>query len=282
MTSIYAEFGGSPNAVVASGELSDHEKAMIDMPVAVRDGDDLIQMDKLSDDEDGEQEVDTEGESEEEEVETEGEQDVDTEVDHDAISVDTAGEDFKNYMVEQESIISEAIAKGLPANIKEILQSEYEKGDGFSESTYEALAKVGYSKTFVDSYVRGQDALAERFVNSIYSFAGGKKEFERTASFLGTHNKDLAEAFNDAVTRTDVKAIKAIINTAKAQMTSMFGSKPSRDVTLRAKPVVSSQKSVVEPFASSADMVKAMSDPKYQRDPSYRAEVEKRVGASRW
>ena len=282
MTSIYAEFGGSADAVVASGELTDHEKAMIDLPVSVRDGDDLIQMDKLSDDEDGEQEVDTEGESEEEEVETEGEQDVDTEVDHDAISVDTAGEDFKNYMVEQESLISEAIAKGLPANIKEILQSEYEKGDGFSESTYEALAKVGYSKTFVDSYVRGQDALAERFVNSIYSFAGGKKEFERTASFLGTHNKDLAEAFNDAVTRTDVKAIKAIINTTKAQMTSMFGSKPSRDVTLRAKPVVSSQKSVVEPFASSADMVKAMSDPKYQRDPSYRAEVEKRVGASRW
>lgn len=290
MTSIYAEFGGSADAVVASGELTDHEKAMIDLPVSVRDGDDLIQMDKLSDDEDGEQEVDTEGEqevdtegeSEEEEVETEGEQDVDTEVDPDAISVDTAGEDFKNYMVEQESLISEAIAKGLPANIKEILQSEYEKGDGFSESTYEALAKVGYSKTFVDSYVRGQDALAERFVNSIYSFAGGKKEFERTASFLGTHNKDLAEAFNDAVTRTDVKAIKAIINTTKAQMTSMFGSKPARDVTLRAKPVVSSQKSVVEPFASSADMVKAMSDPKYQRDPSYRAEVEKRVGASRW
>jgi len=289
MTSIYAEFGGSPNAVVASGELSDHEKAMIDMPVSVRDGDDLIQMDKPVDDD--EPEVETEGEQEDittegeaEEVETEGddEPEVETEVDPDAVSVDSAGEDFKNYMAEQESLISEAIAKGLPSNIKEILQSEYEKGEGFSESTYEALAKVGYSKTFVDSYVRGQDALAERFVNSIYSFAGGKKEFERTASFLGTHNKELAESFNDAVIRTDVKAIKAIINTTKAQMSAMFGTKPTRDVTLRAKPVVAAKKSTVEPFASSADMVKAMSDPKYQRDSAYRAEVEKRVGASRW
>lgn len=288
MSSIYAEFGGNPNAVVASGELTEHEKAMVGLPVSVRDGDDLIQMDAPT-----EEEEDTDVEAEAGGTEPEVEQEVDTDaeepsdvpedkVDPNATTVDKAGEDFQSYMQEQESLISEAIAKGLPSNIKDILEAEYQKGEGFSESTYAELAKVGYSKTFVDSYVRGQDALAERFVESIYNFAGGKASFERTASFMGTHNKELAEAFNDAIQRTDVKAIKAIINTTKSQMVSMFGSKPQRDVTVKAKPVVSTQKPSVEPFASSADMIKAMSDRKYQTDASYRAEVEKRVGASRF
>lgn len=287
MTDIYAEFGGSADAIVGGGsELTDHEKAMINMPVSVRDGDDLIQMDSPQDETVEEEEVE-ESESTEQQEEEGGEQqeeetEEESEVDPDVVDVDTAGADFQKYMQEQDSLIEDAIAKGLPSNIKEILQSEYEKGEGFSEQTYASLEKAGYSKAFVDSYVRGQDALAERFVNSIYNFAGGKKEFERTASFLGTHNKDLAEAFNDAVSRTDVKAIKAILNTTKAQMVSMFGTKPSRDVTTRAKPVVAAPTPTVQPFANSTEMVKAMSDKRYQTDTAYRMEVEKRVGASRF
>lgn len=285
MTDIYAEFGGSADAIIGGGsELTDHEKAMLNMPVSVRDGDDLIQMDapqeeteEVEEPEGTEQEEEGEEQQEEETVEEE-----ESEVDPDVVDVDTAGADFQKYMREQESLIEDAIAKGLPSNIEEILRSEYEKGEGFSEQTYASLEKAGYSKAFVDSYVRGQDALAERFVNSIYNFAGGKKEFERTASFLGTHNKDLAEAFNDAVMRTDVKAIKAILNTTKAQMVSMFGTKPARDVTTRAKPVVAAPAPTVQPFANSTEMVKAMSDKRYQTDTAYRLEVEKRVGASRF
>jgi len=280
VTDIYKEFGGSTDAVVGSGEdsLTDHEKAMLQLPVSVRDGDDLIQIEPQEEEEELVEEP-------KEEVVPEEEEELPAttpEVDPDIVDVDTAGTDFKNYMSEQNALVEEAIAKGLPPNIKEILQSEYEKGEGFSEKTYEALAKVGYSKTFVDSYVRGQDALAERFVNSLYNFVGGKKEFERTASFMGTHNKELAEAFNEAVERTDVKAIKAILNTTKAQMTSMFGVKPARDVTTRAKPVVAAPSPSVQPFANSSEMVKAMSDKRYQTDQAYRIEVEKRVGASRF
>ena len=280
MTDIYAEFGGSADAIVGGGsELTDHEKAMINMPVSVRDGDDLIQMDAPKE---GTEEAEESEGTEQEESEEEQQEEEEPEVDPDIVDVDTAGADFQKYMQEQDSLIEDAIAKGLPSNIKEILQSEYEKGEGFSEQTYASLEKAGYSKAFVDSYVRGQDALAERFVNSIYNFAGGKKEFERTASFLGTHNKDLADAFNDAVSRTDVKAIKAILNTTKAQMVSMFGTKPSRDVATRAKPVVAAPTPTVQPFANSTEMVKAMSDKRYQTDTAYRMEVEKRVGASRF
>lgn len=280
MTDIYAEFGGSADAIVGGGsELTDHEKAMINMPVSVRDGDDLIQMDAPKE---GTEEAEESEGTEQEESEEEQQEEEEPEVDPDIVDVDTAGADFQKYMQEQDSLIEDAIAKGLPSNIKEILQSEYEKGEGFSEQTYASLEKAGYSKAFVDSYVRGQDALAERFVNSIYNFAGGKKEFERTASFLGTHNKDLADAFNDAVSRTDVKAIKAILNTTKAQMVSMYGTKPSRDVATRAKPVVAAPTPTVQPFANSTEMVKAMSDKRYQTDTAYRMEVEKRVGASRF
>lgn len=285
MTDIYAEFGGSANAIVGGGsELTDHEKAMVNMPVSVRDGDDLIQMDAPQEETvEEEDEVDeSESTEQEEEGEEQQQEEEESEVDTDVVDVDTAGADFQKYMHEQNSLIEDAIAKGLPSNIKEILQSEYEKGEGFSEQTYASLEKAGYSKAFVDSYVRGQDALAERFVNSIYNFAGGKKEFERTASFLGTHNKELAEAFNDAVSRTDVKAIKAILNTTKSQMVSMFGTKPARDVTTRAKPVVAAPAHTVQPFANSTEMVKAMSDKRYQTDTAYRMEVEKRVGASRF
>ena len=285
MSDVYAEFGVSNASVISSGELTDHEKAMIDMPVSVRDGDDLIQASQEQ-----EPEVDTSHEQEEpkqaeEELEDEepkqAEEELEDEEPKGDADVQTAADDFQKYVAEQDALLAEGIAKGLPENIKETLQAEYEAGEGFSEKSYKELEKAGYSRTFVDSYMRGQEALAERFVQSIYDFSGGKAQFEHVASFMGTHNKDLADTFNDAVARSDGKAIKAIINTAKAQMEAMFGTKPKRDVTLRAKPVVNTKPaSTVKPFSNSAEMVAAMSDKRYQSDATYRAEVEKRVAIS--
>lgn len=295
MSDVYAEFGVNSNSVIAgSGELTDHEKAMIDMPVSVRDGDDLIQMETeqeqeenpLEDEqqqEDSQEDKESNDSEEEEGEESQEETDEEKEPSEESqVDILKAGDEFRQYVAEQEALLEEGIAKGLPADIRDTLKAEYEAGS-LSEKSYAELEKAGYSKTFVDSYIRGQEALAERFVQSIYEFSGGKAQFEHVASFMGTHNKDLADTFNDAVTRSDAKAIKAILNTAKAQMTSMFGTKPTRDVTLKAKPVVSTKPvSKFNPFESTSEMVKAMSDKRYQSDAAYRNEVEQRVAISKF
>lgn len=74
----------------------------------------------------------------------------------------------------------------------------------------------------------------------------------------------------------DLATIKAIINLAGESYTKKFGKPANRSVTKRATPVkpVARQK---EGFTNQAEMIKAMSDPRYRSDAAYRQMVEQKV-----
>ena len=58
------------------------------------------------------------------------------------------------------------------------LTTEYEEKGALSEDTYKKLADAGYPKAVVDTYIRGIEAANEAFVNSVYTVAGGKDEYD--------------------------------------------------------------------------------------------------------
>ncbi len=280
-------------AIVTDGQVEAHEQAMLEQPVSVRDGDDLIQftpaeeVDTGADDESRiEVNVNTDGEGDETTTE-EGSEDgaeVEPEVDYskaDTSSIDEVGKALIEAESGQKELIQEAVEKGLDPALMAVMEDEISKSGKLSAASYEALSKVGYSKTFVDAFIAGQEAVAQKFVNAIHGFAGGAENYSKLTTFIGANHPELAEAFNAAIERSDVTTIKAILSTGKELHRKTFGKTPARNVANMAKPAATAEvKPEVKGFDSRAEMVKAMSDPRYAKDAKYRREVELRVFAS--
>lgn len=283
MSDIYAEFGVN-NAVISSDNIEEHEQAMLAKPIEVRDGDDRIEA--VESDESTVDE--TEGEAQEVELSESDESDESGETEGEAAPFQPVGEPSEELVQSSERIaehegaftdmVDTAIERGLSAESVARIQQEYAE-DGLTEKSYQELAAAGYSKNFVDSYLRGQEALVEQYVAGVIAFAGGQQNFDALYTHLQTNSPDSAEALVAAMENRDLKTVKAIINLAAGSRSKTFGKPAARSVTKRGIPAAAvAVKS--EGFTSSAQMIKAMSDPRYATDAEYRRSVEQKVAAS--
>lgn len=288
--SVYAEFGVSPNAITGSVEaLNEHQKSMLEQDVAVRDGDDAITFKQL--------EAENEEATEEDENVDEAEGD-DTEGNDD--ESDTEGDDQEfvelgetpkeltesvTALNENEAafddMVSAAVEAGkVTADDITAIKAEYASKGELSEASYAKLAEAGYTKRFVDSFVRGQEALAEQYAAGVVRYAGGAEQFNRILSHLESNDPSTREALEAAIVRKDIATTKALLNLAGKTLGKAVGVKPQRTITTQAKPVVAPKTPQTEAFSSKADMIKAMSDPRYLRDAKYTMEVRAKVAAS--
>lgn len=279
--------------------ISDADAAMLEKPVSVRDGDDLIEL-KLpkADDETGTEE----GEGTDVEVDTQSEDDSEDETsteegegtDEESEEVELELPEYQkvdpkdmneaaNLMREAEQgqadLSAKAVEAGLPEDALETIKAEYAKDGKLSDASYAELAKAGFSKSFIESYMAGQEAVAERFVNSIMAHVGGKENFTKIAEHMAKNSPEAAQAFDAAVERNDVATIRALLDAAVGQVRQSPASKaPKRNLAAAAKPANSAPAvNKVEGFTSRQEMVKAMSDVRYQKDANYRREVELKV-----
>lgn len=288
--SVYAEFGVSSNAITGSVEdLNEHQKSMLEQDVAVRDGDDAITFKQL--------EAENEEATEEDENVDEAEGD-DTEGNDD--ESDTEGDDQEfvelgetpkeltesvTALNENEAafddMVSAAVEAGkVTADDIAAIKAEYASKGELSEASYAKLAEAGYTKRFVDSFVRGQEALAEQYAAGVVRYAGGAEQFNRILSHLESNDPSTREALEAAIVRKDIATTKALLNLAGKTLGKAVGVKPQRTITTQAKPVVAPKAPQTEAFSSKADMIKAMSDPRYLRDAKYTMEVRAKVAAS--
>ena len=292
---VYASFGVS-SAVMSGSNQEEHEQNMLALDVAARDGDDAI---LLHDDEP--QEVDLYGNPDKFAVEDDGFVQVrigeegSTEDDFESDAGDgTEGqaeefaplgdvpaeltettEQLSQHAEGFQEIVNQAFERGVSKEAILRIQAEYE-GDGISEQSYKELAEAGYSKAFVDSYIKGQEALVDAYVNQVVAFAGGQERFSALHAHLQSNNPDAAASLENALENRDVGTLKAIINLASQSFNSKFGKPAARSVTKRAtpaKPVVAQRKG----FESRDAMIKAMSDSRYRHDSNYRRQVEQMV-----
>lgn len=285
--SVYAEFGVSPNAITGSVEdLNEHQQSMLEKDVAVRDGDDSITFKQLE----AEQEEATE---EEQEVETDEEEEVEETEDSEGQDQEFVelGETPKELtesvtaLDENEAafddMVSAAVEAGkVTADDITAIKAEYASKGELSEASYAKLAEAGYTKRFIDSFVRGQEALAEQYAAGVVRYAGGTEQFNRILSHLEANDPSTKEALESAIIRKDLPTAKALLNLAGRNLGKTRGVAPQRTLTTQGKPAVSAPKAQTEGFSSKADMVKAMSDPRYLRDSAYTQEVRSKVAAS--
>lgn len=160
-------------------------------------------------------------------------------------------------------------AKGV--DFKEAIK-EYEQSGNISDRTIANLVSAGYPKEVIESFLESRKVLEERFTNAVYEAAGGAEEYMQLTSWAQSNlPESTIKAFNKAVDSNDLDMISLMISGIQSKMVAARGTRnPS---------IIGSSQSQGESrgFASKADMIKAMSDPRYNRDAAYTRSVEQKM-----
>lgn len=300
---VYASFGVN-SAVLTGSTPEEHQENMLALDVAARDGDDAIELNTNSDgpygsdvdlfgepeegrmqvrisadgsdEQDGEEEQQGDEESQPEEVADDGEPEEFKPIGETPADINEASQQLEEHEAGFNDMAATAIERGLSQDAVTRIQQEYQNEDRLSEESYRELAEAGYSKAFVDAYIRGQEALVNQYVEKVMDFVGGRERFQQVYGHMKTNNPEGAEALIKAFESRDVATMKTILNLAGQSRDKTFGKKAERSIAKRATPAKPVARKA-EGFESQAEMIKAMSDPRYRTDSKYRREVEQKV-----
>jgi len=186
--------------------------------------------------------------------------------------------EFHNKNREEEKSQVKLDTSAVQTRVGDALNSasaEYAERGDLTEASYAALEKNGISRELVKTYVDGYKASQEANTNAIMNEVGGKDNYAAMTEWAsGSLTDSELATFNRVVESNDADTAKMAIKGLYARFLSDGGS----PVKLMQGQVAGAG---ITPFNSNAQMVDAMKDPRYAKDPAYRAQVEKRVGISR-
>jgi len=189
---------------------------------------------------------------------------------------------------EQESeTVDEEPTTDFSANAEVIsaANDEYFKNDGkISEETMDKFSQMS-SRDLVEAYMEVQktmpkgdaqttDDLTTATVNEIKNFAGGDAAYNNMVTWAADNlDPNSRAAFDDVVNRGNVDAIKLAVSGLKSQYENAMGYEGKMYSGKAAK-------ANADVFRSQAELVAAMGDPRYSRDPAYRQDILEKLDRS--
>ena len=163
----------------------------------------------------------------------------------------------------------------------EALNDEYDENGSLSEESLSALKEMS-SEELVDAYFQMQDRLgsepqaaelSDADVSAIQQSVGGADNYNALVSWAAENfDQSEIEAFDGVVESGNVGAINLALQALYYRYTEAEGMEGQLLQGKAAAPV--------NGFRSQAEVVRAMQDPRYDRDPAYRAEVMQKLEQS--
>lgn len=158
--------------------------------------------------------------------------------------------------------------------IKEASDSFYENGQ-LSEENFKALEDSGIPREFVEAYVRGQEATLEAETAAITNTIGGQENYEAMSEWAANNLPESeVSSYNEIVESGSTEAAKMAVRGMYARYVNENGGSA---VNIKKG---NTSGAAIQPFNSNAQVVEAMNDRRYEMDPAYRAEVERRISVS--
>ena len=151
-----------------------------------------------------------------------------------------------------------------------VFQQEYNETGQLSEDAYLALQEAGIEPQMVDTWIAGQEAIADQQIDSIYNMVGGEQVYNQMLEWAGDNLQPWEmDAFNDQIESLDANSMFAV----QGLMARMQNDEGSPPMLYQGEP---SQYSAPK-YDSLAQLTSAMSDPRYASDPAFRREVTNRL-----
>ena len=155
------------------------------------------------------------------------------------------------------------------------LSKEYvENGGKLTDATVAALREKGIPKDAIDNYVAGVQAASKEIVAEITKTAGSAEKVKSIYDWAAANlSKEEIEGYNTIMDAGNKVASKMAFEGLLGRYTAAVGKDgtPISGASGQGKPAV-------EPFASNAQVIAAMSDPRYKNgDAAYIKSVEARM-----
>ena len=176
----------------------------------------------------------------------------------------------------------EEVAEGV--DLITTASEEYFENDGaISEETMQRFTEMS-SSDLVEAYMAIRDRnpdvdggvatdLTDAEMNQVYNSAGGEAEYGRLTSWAAQNlSEQKLNAFNDMIDRGNSTAIQIAVAGLRAEYEAQEGYE-GRMLTGKSAPAA-------DGFRSQAEVVQAMSDPRYDRDEAYRQDVYNKLERS--
>ena len=169
----------------------------------------------------------------------------------------------------------EEVAEGVDL-ITTASEEYYENEGAISEETMQRFTEMS-SSDLVEAYMAIRDRnpdvdggvatdLTDAEMNQVYNSAGGEAEYGRLTSWAAQNlSETKLDAFNDMIDRGNSTAIQIAVAGLRAEYEAQEGYE-GRMLTGKSAPTA-------DGFRSQAEVVQAMSDPRYDRDEAYRQDV---------
>ena len=171
------------------------------------------------------------------------------------------------------------------ALVNEAAAEYWDNDQALSEDTIAKLGEMSGSD-LLSAYLQAQQAnpvdqapetvkdLTAQDITEVKSAAGGEKEYGELVQWAADNlDKSDVSAFDELISSGNVGAIKLAVNGLKAQYESVNG---YEGTMLTGKPPTTSK----EVFRSQAEVVAAMSDDRYDKDPAYRQDLIEKLDRS--
>ena len=151
---------------------------------------------------------------------------------------------------------------------------EFAKQGVLSENSYKELSQRGMTEDVVDTWLTGEQALADETVNLAHDAVGGEEEYNSLMEWSANslEEKEI-DAFNRAIETPNTDDVVFAIKSLNARRQMEEGQSP----TLLQGDTGGTG---VDSFRSVAQLTKAMNDPRYSNDPAYRDEVTAKLSQS--
>ena len=177
---------------------------------------------------------------------------------------------LEDEVTQNASEVSELLdSKGLDFSV---FQEEYMGTGELSPEAYQALEEAGLSRTLVDTWVEGQNALASQLTSEIHDLAGGGDQYQDMMQWASNNlPPDEIEAYNATMDRMDANQVRFAVQGLYAR----YRSEAEPNLVQAGTGAVSGGK-----FSSNAELTEAMRDPRYAKDPAYRQEIANKLARS--
>ena len=199
---------------------------------------------------------------------------------------ETAGDDAPVDDGEKETEETEETKEDSPALalVNEAAAEYWDNDKKLSEDTMTKLGEMSGSDLLA-AYLQAQEAnpmdqapepadLTTADISDIRSVAGGEKEYATMVQWAADNlDKSAVESFDSLLASGNVGAIKLAVSGIKAQYDNVNG---YEGTMLSGKPPTTSK----DVFRSQAELVAAMADPRYEKDPAYRQDIVEKLDRS--
>jgi len=149
--------------------------------------------------------------------------------------------------------------------------SEKYFAEGLDENDYKELEALGINKELIGQYAAGMSALHTQQTAQVYSQVGGEENYTQMLNWA-TENlgENESVAFNSAVQSDDINTVLMAVRGLAARYSEATG-------TEAALVQGSTAGSGVGRYESVKQVTDAINDPRYDKDPAYRAEVARKL-----